>query len=700
MKTFSFWIIIFSLSFSGLAGNKNVSPILEQQCLFPPLVEGEDWDVFWAQHLIGADLLRQELKKPDIMEDGPVSVVGAWDSDWHGEVVSNIIAGPHQSAVIPMNDPLSFQEVISETFYSEDDIRERYKKLYEECRQNKNCPSYINNSMAWGNNNTIIPLVASMSVQGVTLVTAAQNSPRLIPSGKREASFNKTALVVASLTPDGSPSEFTSYGEGVTISAPSDNSIRSYDYSGEAVSFGGTSGAAPLVTGVLGGFSLISKYHLSTYQADLLLRKTAIPLPNLPRKHLMGEGVLNAYKVGMVALRIKERCKSYTTKTRRNRCLFDSLENDETYRFDETGAGLFEEAMNSFPECVTPRRRPKKSIKNDCKRTEAFNNLRRASLLNPTDTKMLNAVICVKEKHFEGKGTPFYRSLLESLQKNDDEIIEDICKNEQRALWARYLPKSLLIDWIGQNKCSLKFLEVALISLINHSSSLESIKDILAHPNVTEDVLLQALENIDRIPNAEGLLDTILSHSDITSYVLGKAAYRGVEWVSSNHQKFIERILNHPKSSEETVTEVIYTILDHSDSFFDTPQKYIEKILDHSKVTGRVLGSLFSEVINNNINNHTKFFNPQRLIEMIFDHDKFDNNALISCLEKVVNNAKKISNYQELLGKIFTHSKIDEEMLDSFSSEITSDDFFYNEVSDSIKQGLLEKIEEKRKSLK
>ena len=58
----------------------SISSVLEQQCLFPPLVEGEDWDVFWAQHIVGADLLREELEKSGVMKDvNPASVIGVWD---------------------------------------------------------------------------------------------------------------------------------------------------------------------------------------------------------------------------------------------------------------------------------------------------------------------------------------------------------------------------------------------------------------------------------------------------------------------------------------------------------------------------------------------------------------------------------------------------------------------------------------------
>ena len=95
---------------------------------------------------MGADLLRRELEKLDVREDNPVSsVINIWDvlDGWtfkHGEYVSQIIAGPKASAVIPLDDPIPFQEISHIIDFS---------VLYRECHQKRNCRSYINHSMIW-----------------------------------------------------------------------------------------------------------------------------------------------------------------------------------------------------------------------------------------------------------------------------------------------------------------------------------------------------------------------------------------------------------------------------------------------------------------------------------------------------------------------------------------------------------------------
>ena len=496
------WIVVFFvLPFLGLANQ-------------------EERDIFWAQHMVGADLLREELKKSGVMEDdNPTSIIGIWDANWmhHGEYVSQLIAGPRPSAVIPADAPLLYKNLYSGD--GREDFIAAYKALYEECRQNRNCPSYINNSMTWGEGRIIPRLASSLSTVGSTLIVSAGNKGSTVEPAKTEASLNKNIIVVASLAPNGFPWVLTNYGEAVTISVPSDKSVRSYDYNGNAEDFGETSSGTPFVTGSLGGFTLLSRYHLSTHQAHLLLKKTAIPIPNLPQQHLMGVGMLNSYKIGMTALKIKDRCQRYSTNPRKNKCLSDALENDETYRFDETSTRLFEEAVNSFPECVASENRPKGGI-NDCERMEAFNNLRRSFLLNPTDVKTLNAVICVKEKYFESKATDFYRSLVNSLQRDDNEILKNICQNGPFASLSKYLPKFLIIDLIRREECSPKFFRFVAASHVKEAPTQELIEAILDHhPDANNTILLYlsyAIKgHIDTFSNPQRLVEKVLDHPNV-----------------------------------------------------------------------------------------------------------------------------------------------------------------------------------------
>ncbi len=483
----------------------------QQQCSFP-LVEGEDWDVFWAQHYVGADLLREEIERSSVTEYfNPASIVSVWDlwREKHGEYVSNIVTGPKASAVIPAENPIPYRNIqFLDLFLL------NYEVFSRACSRNENCPSYINASLPiQGAMSFLGFLISSMHAQGTTFVVSANNDGKLVPSVKRKLSLDKKIIVVASLAPDGRPSNFTSFGDTVTISAPSDFSIRSYDDEGNPHNFSGTSGAAPLVTGTLGGFTLLSQLHLNTRQADLLLRKTAIPIPNLPTGHLLGAGMLNAYKIGMIAHRIKNRCRDQRGDGK-DKCLSDLLESEGTYRFEEESSRLFEEAMESFPQCSGKQ----SGNIDDCgDKMEAFNNLRRAALLNSTDPKMWDAVACVKE-YFGVKKIAFYRSLAKHLYEkaDEDKILADICTGRTlSSRFTKYLSESSFLNLIMKEECSPLRVERGLHYMLDRGirSVMVLIKEILDHPKVT-DYILDNLSNTvranpDKFFNPQELLGQI-----------------------------------------------------------------------------------------------------------------------------------------------------------------------------------------------
>ena len=567
---------------------------------FPPTVDGESWDTFWAQHYVGADLLRPELEKAGVPKDHDIaSLVGVWDSGFgkHGEYVCQILAGPKSSAVVPLEHPISYQNIIAMAEYWADYKiyinyqRDTYGKFYEECRQNNNCPLYLNNSMSWFNDKDTAALVSSMNALGSTVVSSAGNGGTMLTPAK--ASVNKTVILVSSLKPDGNPSDFTSFGDAVTVSAPSDKSLKSYDYNGNPRNFGGTSGAAPLVTGTLVSFTLLSRHHLSTPQADMLLRKTAVLLPHLPDHHLMGAGMLNSYKIGMAALRIKKRCQQYHKRyirrptlrkprlRSRKKCFSDALKNDATYRFYKTASGLFEEAIKSFPECVAGEKENRDISAQE--KAEAFNNLRRASFLNPTNARMWNAIACVKEQHFQGQGTVFYQSLAERVQRDDDAIKGEICWGKQ-ALLVKYLPPSTTINLFREKKCSSKFLEVALHPLLKEYFSNELIEEILDHPNMTQKILLHLIYKIGDFYNK-----------------------------ISNLQEFLENIIGHPHMAASALLALTNTITQFFDKISNL-EILFEKIIDHDKVTETVLNVMFNKIRYELTN---ELPNPERLLDKI-----------------------------------------------------------------------------------
>ncbi len=110
-------------------------------------------------------------------------------------------------------------------------------------------------------------------------------------------------LLVGSTDPDGFVSDFSNSNNYVVVTAPSSN-MRYRAYNGYSKGFfGGTSGAAPLVSGVLADVRSILP-ELTRTVAVALLQSTAIKTATNEVSDLNGAGVVNHYKILRIALRL------------------------------------------------------------------------------------------------------------------------------------------------------------------------------------------------------------------------------------------------------------------------------------------------------------------------------------------------------------------------------------------------------------
>ena len=236
----------------------------------------------------------------------------------------------------------------------------------------------------------------SLAQNGSLIIMSAGNKAPSKPVGqiKSALSRNLDIALVGSLEPDGRPSGFSSRGKEVAIMAPAGQYIHSADQQESPKPFGGTSAAAPLVTGALAGFEWLSGHRPTASQAKSLLEKTAIPLlssNDRPREN--GAGLLNAYKLGMVGARLKEICGQDPD------CFQREIQKPETYQFPEDeGLGLLIE--QTFPDCSFACGGTKDtSCENQDK---AFQRLRRAVLLNPHNRRLHIQLACIyKMQGFE-----------------------------------------------------------------------------------------------------------------------------------------------------------------------------------------------------------------------------------------------------------------------------------------------------------
>lgn len=362
------------------------------------LMEGTLSD-YWAQELVGSDLLKEELKKiPSPKRPNWIAVFDT-QKEGHNIYVKNLISdeGPH--AVLPelRNRTASlfqtkkikqYESVLSlfDTGFPGDYVSEaEYLK--------KAPPHFINNSMTWANSKDIYEVFQKLSPFAI-IVKGSGNASTYIGAEdmQSKASENFNVILVGSFSPNGFVSGFSNSGKEVHIMAPSDDWITSAGKDGEYKKFAGTSGATPLVTGSLAGFEWLSGYHPTAEEAKILLEKTSIPtLHSHEEPQINGAGLVNAYKLGEVGKRLKKKCKNKSLF-----CFKEEILKEETYRFD-LDKSLKRDLSKVFPACAIRKKSANSLEMSSCeKKGEVFKRLRKAVLLNPKESKeFLNVLGCI-----------------------------------------------------------------------------------------------------------------------------------------------------------------------------------------------------------------------------------------------------------------------------------------------------------------
>ena len=336
---------------------------------------------YWAQELIGSDFMREELEKsPPPERDNWIAVFDSIKGN-HYIMVQNLISGGQPHAVLP-EKKMFFVDI-----HRKKNGMNPYKEALSYVERLEEPPHYINNSMTWAENKETYEIFEKLSSSRSIIVSSSGNDfSDPLEKMKIKASKNFDLILVGSFSPDGFVSGFSQSGEEVFILAPSDDWITSAGKKGELRGFSGTSGAAPLVTGSLAGFEWLSGYHPTAKEAKILLEKTAIPtLHSLERPRVNGAGLLNAYKIGEVAKRLREKCRE------NNSCFQEEILKDENYLFDKDET-LIEDLKEAFPSCLDILEPPPASACEDKK--ELFNRLRRETLLNPTK-ESLSVLSCI-----------------------------------------------------------------------------------------------------------------------------------------------------------------------------------------------------------------------------------------------------------------------------------------------------------------
>ena len=385
---------LFAFSEKTNAGNCNILTSEYQ------LKEGKLSD-YWAQELIGSDLLREELEKTPAPEMTNWLAVFDNQRSKHNIPVKNLISDEGFHAVLPElgDEIVSFFQVGSEREYK------RTLSLFETdppvtCVSQavhlpRSPPHFINSSQDWSEGKDIYAVFYKLSPPAIVVTSSGNsvyNHGEKLDEIKTQASKNFDAIIVGSFSPKGLASDFSDFGKEVYIMAPSDEWLTSANKNGEYENFGGTSGAASLVTGSLAGFEWLSGYHPSSAEAKILLKKTAFPtLHSHEDPQINGVGLVNAYKLGEVGKRLREKCKNKNLS-----CFRKEILNEENYRFN-VDENLVSDLNRAFPSCSLEAQPVNSLEESSCEeKGKVFKRLRRAILLNPEGSGELLYQSCLK----------------------------------------------------------------------------------------------------------------------------------------------------------------------------------------------------------------------------------------------------------------------------------------------------------------
>ena len=315
-------------------------------------------------------------------------------------------------------------------------------------------PSFINISLSWGhyeeyevspgvwdykldeNGNKIErtytsrfikELLKALSPPSVIVVSSGNARNQPIYPAKVQGSKEYDAILVGNMHPVGKRNMDSQGGEELHIMAPSSWYLTSVDKEGDYRRFGGTSGAAPLVTASLAGFELASGYQLSAAESKLLLEKTAIPTissKQQPRKH--GAGLLNTFKMVKVGKRLKKLCGEDRS------CFETKLADPAAYDFENKGVPkVLAEVKKAFPECNSEQCSEKSD--NCEKKARVFTRLRKKAFLNPNNPELWKALSCVYSSAGFFEESLGYRSFYIASTDTSSAVINDqTCMDEER----------------------------------------------------------------------------------------------------------------------------------------------------------------------------------------------------------------------------------------------------------------------------
>ena len=614
-------------------------------CPFPP----ENPGIFWSQEYVGADLLREKLQKRGVRTEEVAALIAIWDTeeDEHGEIASQLIAGPFPSALIPLDEPLDYFDLTAEGNYgthNKDAFKRAYDRHSEHCQQNIFCPPYINNSMDWFGNMDVADVISTRNGGITAMVVSAGNSNAIMSETKERAAKTQNILTSGSLDSTGDPWFLSNFSPFIVTSVPSGTTQMSYDFSGSMREFGHTSGTPPFITASLATFTLLTGTRLSTEESAFLIRATNLPLPRLPAVNFASDGMLNAYKIGKVASRIEESCAG------NEECTRTLLSEEETYNFRTEGRRLYEEGIAAFPECFGDSGRRVSS----CEQTSGLKKLRAAALLDHSNINAWETIACVREHYFAHFGTTFYRAMSRRVVKSDADIIEDICQGRAQSRLVRYLPEKDLATIVGGN-CTPAAVSKSIRALTHNARLIADPGKVVAlalprsEPRILIHTAIAIGFNAHRIPEATAWLRDILTNHGDNPNVLAAVAQGAL---FSNDYALLEEALARPEVNDSVLATVAMAI---DIDLVANPDDVVDIILSQPKIGGSVLSYLVVLIGGN----ADKFADLQTILERILLIPLINLHGLSNTALIAASHTDRLSDTDTVLNAVFSHPLTD-----------------------------------------
>lgn len=290
---------------------------------------------FWSQEYSGADLVREEMRS---IEDKSLVDVGLLDTGFekfyinvkrkvlvekkftrrgtvfghHGTNVANLINGDFPYGA---TDQANYLGLTNITAGGHANALKRIKKSAGKW------PKVISNSVGW-KYDSATELSLELADQGVLWFLAAGNT---YPNNVAEIEDKSGAILIGSFAPSGLQSSFSQVSDNVVVLAPADEMQASIDGIGKHNLFGGTSGATPIVAGVV--INIVSLYpELNRSDIIELLKKSSFQSYDQVRKSDFQPGLFNGYKAFKVIEKIRAKCESLE-------CVKEAIRSDDTYYF-------------------------------------------------------------------------------------------------------------------------------------------------------------------------------------------------------------------------------------------------------------------------------------------------------------------------------------------------------------------------------